>query len=140
MAEEPLPKDFKAGHDEDDVPPSIPASAEDRKTAAALSSLEARSDEEEGENKANVDTEALGKAMNRLDVKEDGAAKKEEGEKKKAVKLDQEDVQLVVSRPLNVSNTRKGTVALGTFQTILTYGRFRRSRCWISQRRKLRTC
>lgn len=103
MAEEPRPKDFKEGHDEDEVPPTIPASAEDRKTAAALSSLEARSGEEDGDRKGNVDTEALGQAMRRLDVKEDGANKKEEGEKKKVVKLDPEDVKLVVGRPPDLS-------------------------------------
>lgn len=114
MAEEPQPPTIQEGADpEDDAPILPPKSAEDRKTAAALSSLDKRGDEDdEGTSgaKSQLDQEALGKAMSRLEVggkksgesagkgreAKDGEA---EGEvvRRRAVKVDQGDVALLVS-------------------------------------------
>ena len=101
---EPQPPQVREGADIEDETPAIPASAEDRKAAAALSSLDARGDDDDNAaKKENVDQEALGKAMSRLDVgnkgKEGDKAKGKEGEaeKKKVVKVDQADVALLVS-------------------------------------------
>jgi hypothetical protein len=66
--------------------------AEDRAQAGALSSLDVRG-EDESAVKKEVDTEALGKAMEKLDVKNE-AKKKEEA--KRAVKVDAKDVNLLV--------------------------------------------
>jgi hypothetical protein len=93
MAEEPQPSTVQEGATED--APQIPASAEDRKTQAALSSLENRGDDDDSAGKKNVDTEALGKAMQNLDVKDSGAKKPAEPAKK--VKIDAADVTLIVS-------------------------------------------
>ena len=110
MAEEPQPPTIHEGADPEDDPPIAPKSAEDRKTAAALSSLDKRGDEDDdgaSGAKSQLDQEALGKAMSRLEV---GGSKKsgesagkgkeaKEGEvvRRKAVKVDQADVVLLVS-------------------------------------------
>lgn len=86
MAEEPQPNDIHEG-----ASAQAPLHAEDRRAAAALSSLETQNDEEEGTTKA-VDTEALGKAMKNLDVKDKPAAK----EVGKKVKIEAADVTLLV--------------------------------------------
>ncbi|KAI9706492.1 MAG: hypothetical protein M1836_003498 [Candelina mexicana] len=98
---EPQPPSTHEGADlEDPEPPSIPKSAEDRKAAAALSSLDARNDDDStSTNKQQVDQEALGKAMKNLEIA--GSAKKGTGktvkkEEKKTVKVDQADVALLV--------------------------------------------
>ncbi len=92
MAEEPQPPTIHEGASTP-VPPEN-TSAEDRKAAAALSSLDARGeDDEAADGKKEVDTEALGKAMRGLDVKDEG--KKEEVVKKK-VKVEAGDVALLV--------------------------------------------
>lgn len=96
---EPQPRDIREGADPEDDNPAVPASAEERKTAAALSSLDARNDDEETPSqKTNVDQEALGKAMSQLGVnrgeKEKGKAK--EAEVKKKVKVEAADVALLV--------------------------------------------
>ncbi|KAF2454222.1 hypothetical protein BDY21DRAFT_374157 [Lineolata rhizophorae] len=72
MAEEPQPGNIQEGAD--DAPADLPTSAEGRKEAAALSSLEQRHDDDDDAAGAgaaarskNVDTEALGKAMQNLD-------------------------------------------------------------------------
>jgi hypothetical protein len=87
------------GDVEDDLPP-VAKSAEDRKAAAALSSLDAPRDDDSASGK-NVDQEAVRKAMGRLAGKSAGAgdSKKNEEKKevKKAVKVDPADVALVVS-------------------------------------------
>lgn len=94
------------GDVEDEIP--VAKSAEDRKAAAALSSLDApRDDDSSAANVKNVDQEAVKKAMDRLagigGVAGDanGKAKKgkeeEKKEAKKAVKVDQADVALLVS-------------------------------------------
>ncbi|KAF2089203.1 hypothetical protein K490DRAFT_64413 [Saccharata proteae CBS 121410] len=78
-------------HEGAEAPPA-PTSAEDRKTAAALSSLDAQN-ETETATKQEVDTEALGKAMDNLNVKEEKKA-----ETKKVVKVDAADVALLVEQ------------------------------------------
>ncbi|CAL3970504.1 hypothetical protein PZA11_006679 [Diplocarpon coronariae] len=83
--------------DIDDEIPVAAKSAEDRKAAAALSSLDTREDESAGK---DVDAEAVKKAMERLGGA--GAAnntvKKADEEKvvKKAVKVDQADIALLI--------------------------------------------
>jgi hypothetical protein len=88
------------GDVEDEIPQAA-KSAEDRKAAAALSSLDARREDDVASTK-NVDQEAVKKAMDRLAGKgaAAGEVKKREDEKKevkKVVKVDQADVALVVS-------------------------------------------
>ena len=99
MAEERQPSNVQEGADVEEETPNLPKSAEDRKAAAALSSVAARDDEASQPGK-EVDQEALGKAIKNLDIgaSKDGAEKKDSGEKKKVVKVDQADVALVVSR------------------------------------------
>jgi hypothetical protein len=90
MASEPNPAD-----QESEIPP-VPASAEDRKAAAALSNLETRGADDDAVAKRDVDTEALGKAMQNLDVsKKDGATA--EPAVKKKIKVEAVDVALLVS-------------------------------------------
>jgi hypothetical protein len=86
-----------AGDIEDELPP---ASAEDRKAAAALSSLDTHDD---GGKQEDVDVEAVRKAMDRLGgsggkeaVKGGGEAGKKE-EVRKVVKVEAGDVKVVVS-------------------------------------------
>ena len=85
------------------------ADAEGRKAAAAMSSLETRG-EEEGESKPNkqIDQEALGKAISRLELAdragkvvagdkvEKWAKEREEKERRAKIKVDQADVGLLV--------------------------------------------
>jgi hypothetical protein len=89
MASEPQPSNVHEGADVDGPP--VPTNAEDRKAAAAMSTLEGRGDEDEGKGK-DVDADALGKAMKSLNVG-DGEAKKAE----KKVKVEAIDVTLLVS-------------------------------------------
>ncbi|ELR03867.1 hypothetical protein VC83_06071 [Pseudogymnoascus destructans] len=79
-----------------------PASAEDRKAAAALSSLDTpRDDDNGGGGKQNVDVEAVRKAMDRLG---EGGARGKEGEGvgrkkeevKRVVKVEAGDVKVVI--------------------------------------------
>lgn len=125
---EPVPSQSHstAQLDADDLPPAI-TNAEDRKAAAALSSLDARGDDEDDEydnGKAgggkgvnnNIDPEALGRAISRLEISagkggggkategRDGGdnragikGKGKESEALKKVKVDQNDVALLVS-------------------------------------------
>jgi hypothetical protein len=99
---EPQPSTVREGADIEDEAPVAPKSAEDRKAAAALSTLSAHDDESSAP-KPEVDTKALGDAMSRLDMtgkaKGDDEKKKkeEEGVVKKKVKVDQGDVALLVS-------------------------------------------
>ncbi|KAF2436988.1 hypothetical protein EJ08DRAFT_577717 [Tothia fuscella] len=83
---EPQPSNIAEGASEE---PALPTNAEDRKAAAALSSLDANAEEETGK---DVDTEALGAAMKNLDVKE---GKKAELAK---VKVEAVDVTLLVEQ------------------------------------------
>ena len=99
---EPQPAVIREGVDAEDIEhPPAPANAEDRKAAAALSSLDAKDDDESAAHKPDVDQKALGDAMSRLQVagkgKDAGENKvKTEGEVKKKVKVDQADVALLV--------------------------------------------
>jgi len=87
--------------------PPAPVSAEDRKTAAAMSSLETHGGEEEAKPNKQIDQEALGKAISRLELAdkagkvaagEKGKGKKEteERQKRAKVKVDQADVGLLI--------------------------------------------
>ena len=104
---EPQPSAIRESADAEDIEhPPAPASAEDRKAAAALSSLDAKDDDEFTVQKLDVDQKALGDAMSRLQVagkgKETGENKsRTEGEVKKKVKVDQADVALLVCLLLN---------------------------------------
>jgi hypothetical protein len=90
------------GDVEDEVA-DVPKNAEDRKAAAALSSLDSR--EDDSATGKDVDQEAVRKAMSRLagpsaataELKNTASEKKEV---KKVIKVDQADVALVVS-PVN---------------------------------------
>lgn len=126
---EPLPSQSQstAQPDADDLPPAI-TNAEDRKAAAALSSLDARGDDDEYDNgkpgggkgvNNNIDQEALGRAISRLEISAGGGGGKggggkategkdggdksgnkgkgKESEALKKVKVDQNDVALLVS-------------------------------------------
>lgn len=92
-----------------------PTNADDRKAAAALSSLDAHDEDESKENlqKANIDPEALGRAISWLEIRSGEKGQKEgakgsgidkgkdvDGEKKK-IKLDQGDVTLLVRREIS---------------------------------------
>lgn len=96
MAEEKQPpgvvEGATAGDVEDEVLDDKAKSAEDRKAAAALSKLDVRGDDDDDDKAAGaVDKEGLSKAMNKL-----GATKKEEAVKT-TVKVDKDDVLLLVS-------------------------------------------
>ncbi|KAH8428527.1 huntingtin-interacting protein K [Aspergillus melleus] len=108
---DPIPS---AHPDPDAVDQKLPANAEDRKAAAALSSLNtngiaADSDSAAKPSASSAEQEALGKAMSRLEIAAGtgGAAKRGAGEaqkkgtasevvRKKAVKVAAEDVALLV--------------------------------------------
>ncbi|KAH8811195.1 hypothetical protein F5884DRAFT_267392 [Xylogone sp. PMI_703] len=105
MAEEQQPPSIVEGATTGDVDDEVaPAakSAEDRKAAAALSSLDTRAEDETGSK--DVDHEAVRKAMDRLTVggaTNGVASKKQEEEKKsqavkKVVKVDPADVTLLI--------------------------------------------
>lgn len=86
--------------DIDEEVPVAAKSAEDRKAAAALSSLDAPRDDDSSATK-DVDREAVRKAMDRLagSGTANGTAAKKEDEKqapKKLIKVDQADVTLLV--------------------------------------------
>lgn len=85
---EPQPAGIQEG---DQRPLAVPSSAEDRKTVAALSNLDAQADNDTTIKQA--DTEALGNAMKGLSVGTHAAA----AAQKKAVKVDIADVTMLVS-------------------------------------------
>jgi hypothetical protein len=87
MAEEKQPADV---HEGSSTPPPPTGSKEDQRAAAALSNLDTNG-EDDGNSKKEVDTEALGKAMQNLGVK-DG----QKQESKKVVKVNAADVTLLV--------------------------------------------
>ncbi len=102
---EPQPSTVQEGMDTEGPP--APASAEDRKTAAAMSSLETHGGDEEVKPNKHIDQEALGKAISRLELAdkagrvaagEKGKSEKdkEEREKRAKIKVDQADVGLLV--------------------------------------------
>lgn len=78
------------------TPPPSTGTAEDRKAAAALSSLDAH-DDDSGAAKSGADSEALGQAMEKLNV---GGPKKEEQKAvpRRAVKVDPADVSMLVEQ------------------------------------------
>jgi hypothetical protein len=95
MAEEPQPHNVQEGATEE---APLPSNAEDRKAAAALSSLDARGEEDDaGAKGKHVDTEALGKAMKNLDVGAKGKKSAAPAAPAKRVKIDPADVGLLVS-------------------------------------------
>ncbi|KAM3415422.1 hypothetical protein BST61_g8947 [Cercospora zeina] len=105
MAEEPQPSNVQEGADAPDV---LPASKEDRKAAAALSSLDAPS--EDVKPKKETDLKALNEAMKALmpaaKPKETASstAKKDDAPKK-LVKVDIADVAMLVEQ-LDLNKTR----------------------------------
>lgn len=123
MAEEKQPpgvvEGATTGDVEDEMLDDKAKSAEDRKAAAALSKLDARGDDDDDAKAAgSVDQEGLSKAMNKL-----GVSKKEQTVKT-AVKVDKEDVQLLVSWLcfLVCSRSKEGGFIIGRE---LTSSRFR---------------
>lgn len=102
MAEEPLPSDIQEGPED---PASLPANAEDRKAAKAMSKLDTRGDDEETHPKKEMDIKALNDAMKNLGVQEQGkqtqtgagADVKKVEAPKPLLKVDQADVTLLVS-------------------------------------------
>lgn len=102
---EPQPSNIQEGADAPDV---LPASKEDRKAAAALSSLDAKPNDDAAPKK-EVDLKALGEAMKNLEFGAGGqgtsksssssaaaTAKKDEAPKKPLIKVAVEDVNLLV--------------------------------------------
>ena len=81
---EPQPAEVHEGAADPHAPTST---AEDRKAAAALSTLDTQ---EDAEGKKEVDTKALDKAMKGLDVKD------KKVEEKKTIKVEAADVSLLV--------------------------------------------
>ena len=95
---EPQPSNVQEGIDPPDV---LPANAEDRKAAKAMSSLESNKIEDDtAVPKKEVDMKALTDAINKLggseEQKKPEVAKKDEGPTKPVVKVDQADVALLV--------------------------------------------
>jgi hypothetical protein len=82
---EPQPAAIQEGAADPHAPTST---AEDRKAASALSSLDTQDEDAAG--KKNVDSKALGEAMKGLNVKENA------GEEKKVIKIEPVDVSLLV--------------------------------------------
>ena len=104
MAEEPQPSNVTEGAD---PPDALPANAEDRKAAKAMSSLGAKTEDAPEKAKKEVDVAALNEALKYLSAGQDsgGGKKKTAASKKKGdeearkplVKVDAADVALVVS-------------------------------------------
>ena len=98
MAEEPQPPNVQEGAD---PPDALPASAEDRKAAKAMSSLETNKVEDDtaAVPKKEVDVKALNDAIKFMELggeqKKPEKVKKEEAPKP-LVKVDQADVSLLV--------------------------------------------
>ena len=110
MAEEPQPPTIQEGIDPEGPPP--PTGADARKAAAALSSLDARGDEDETAQSStvkNIDQEALVNAISRLELssgkvtpggeeqKKREAERRKERERRAKIKVDAVDVGLLVS-------------------------------------------
>jgi hypothetical protein len=90
---EPQPKTIHEGATTGDIEDEV-QTAEDRKAAAALASLDARGDE--GSSSAAVDQDAANKAIKSLGTAPAAAADKKEVKK---VKVEAADVNLLVSLP-----------------------------------------
>lgn len=95
MAEEPQPSALTEGADLENVP----ANAEDRKAADALSKLDNNNPNDEAPQK-ELDVKALGEAMKNLELVQGGSAPKTSAKKenvpKKLVKVEAADVNLLV--------------------------------------------
>lgn len=97
-----------------DPPDVVPANAEDRKAAAALSSLDAKVDEDTSAPKKEVDLKALNDAMKNLGVgtaqnKADDAGGRQLGgpaPRKLLVKVEPADVTLLVSTAWSTNAAR----------------------------------
>ncbi|OCL04891.1 hypothetical protein AOQ84DRAFT_380127 [Glonium stellatum] len=81
-------------HEGASTPPPPTGTAEDRKAAAALSSLDAHDDD--GTAKSGADSEALGQAMEKLNV--GGAKEEQKVVPRRAVKVDPADVNMLVEQ------------------------------------------
>ena len=104
---EPQPSGVNEGLDREGPPPR-PASAGDRTAAAAMSTLERRGgddDDASAKPSKEIDQEALGKAISRLELADKAGTvaagemktkEKEEVEKRAKIKVDQADVTLLV--------------------------------------------
>ncbi len=99
---EPQPPNFQEGADPPDV---LPANAEDRKAAAAMSSLESANVESATVPKKEVDVKALTDAMKMLEAGSGGISskrketkKKEEEKKEVLIKVDAADVNFVMDQ------------------------------------------
>jgi hypothetical protein len=116
---EPQPDSVQEGAADPHAPTST---AEDRKAAAALSALDAADDDS---NKKEVDSKALGEAMKNLavaDNKSKAPAKKEVAVgKKKVVKVDAKDVELLVGTSGNLRHTM-GLDAAGWWTRMVRQG------------------
>ncbi|KAL8730864.1 MAG: hypothetical protein Q9166_003791 [cf. Caloplaca sp. 2 TL-2023] len=125
---EPQPPNVHEGVDPTDEPPATapPASAEDRKAAAALSSLDNQNEDSAAQTSKvkNIDQEALAKAISRLELstgargvetsaqsenmkrfQETKRRRKEEKERLAKVKVDAADVGLLIQE-LELSKTK----------------------------------
>ena len=106
---EPQPATVQEGMDPDGPP--APTGADARKAAAALSSIDARGEEDETKQSStvkNIDQEALGQAISRLELstgkvtpggeeqKKKEAERRKEREQRAKVKVDAADVGLLV--------------------------------------------
>ncbi|KAK0309610.1 hypothetical protein LTR82_015098 [Friedmanniomyces endolithicus] len=104
---EPQPPNITEGADAPDV---LPANAEDRKAAQAMSSLDIKGGEDDVAPKKEMDLKALNDAMKNLGAAQghktpsSAAARKEEAPKK-LVKVDQADVALLADQ-LDLSKTK----------------------------------
>ncbi|KAK0258408.1 hypothetical protein B0A54_05961 [Friedmanniomyces endolithicus] len=104
---EPQPANITEGADAPDV---LPANAEDRKAAQAMSSLDIKGGEDDVAPKKEMDLKALNDAMKNLGAAQgqktpsSAAARKEEAPKK-LVKVDQADVALLADQ-LDLSKTK----------------------------------
>jgi len=117
--------------DVDDEIPVAAKSAEDRKAAAALSSLDAPREDDSASTK-DVDQEAVRKAMERLggSAKSNGTVAKKDNEVKvvkKTVKVDPADVTLLVCRECSWTLGLPLPKALQHGFSVCALGIFRRS-------------
>ncbi|KAF2279545.1 uncharacterized protein EI97DRAFT_370978 [Westerdykella ornata] len=104
MAESPQPPTIHEGASGPHAPTST---AEDRKAAAALSSLDAP-DDDSAAGKKDVDPKALGEAMKNLSVTENSKAGPEKAgpeKKNKTIRIEPADVTLLVSQ-LDISKAK----------------------------------
>ncbi|KAK1048638.1 hypothetical protein LTR74_017483 [Friedmanniomyces endolithicus] len=105
---EPQPANIAEGADAPDV---LPANAEDRKAAQAMSSLDIKGGEDDAAPKKEMDLKALNDAMKNLGAAQGqktlspGAAARKEEAPKKLVKVDQADVALLADQ-LDLSKTK----------------------------------